>query len=97
MQFHKKTSVGKYSFVIRLLAKLALLILLVFVVIVLAKRGAFNRGPYGSYDTPVSMKQLWRLRQEGYDGPQPTSSREAHWRIRDLFRGGDGTDIPDRE
>ena len=74
-----------------------MLIFLVFVVIVLAKRGAFNRGPYGSYDTPVSMKQLWRLRQEGYDGPQPTSSREAHWRIRDLFRGGDGTDIPDRE
>ena len=30
MQFHKKTSVGKYSFVIRLLAKLALLVLLVF-------------------------------------------------------------------
>ena len=35
MQFHKKTSVGKYSFIIRLLVKAALLFLLVFVAIVL--------------------------------------------------------------
>ncbi len=35
MQFHKKTSGGKYSFIIRLLVKTALLFLLVFVVIVL--------------------------------------------------------------
>tara|TARA_Y100001936_G_scaffold41445_1_gene40018 strand:+ start:106 stop:876 length:771 start_codon:yes stop_codon:yes gene_type:complete len=74
-----------------------MLIFLIFVVIVAAKRGAFNRGPYGSYDTPVSVKQLRRLRNSGYDGPMPQSSREAHWRIRDLLRGGDGTDIPDRD
>tara|TARA_Y100000748_G_scaffold269381_1_gene241466 strand:- start:50 stop:235 length:186 start_codon:yes stop_codon:yes gene_type:complete len=35
MQFHKKTSGGKYSFIIRLLVKAALLFLFVFVVIVL--------------------------------------------------------------
>ncbi len=35
MQFHKKTSGGKYSFIIRLLVKTALLFLLVFVAIVL--------------------------------------------------------------
>ena len=35
MQFHKKTSGGKYSFIIRLLVKAALLFLLVFVAIVL--------------------------------------------------------------
>ena len=35
MQFHKKTSGGKYSFVIRLFVKLAFLVLLVFVAIVL--------------------------------------------------------------
>jgi len=35
MQFHKKTSAGKYSFIIRLLVKAALLFLLVFVAIVL--------------------------------------------------------------
>ena len=35
MQFHKKTSVGKYSFIIRLLVKVTLLFLLVFVAIVL--------------------------------------------------------------
>tara|TARA_A100000164_G_scaffold371900_1_gene400321 strand:- start:314 stop:499 length:186 start_codon:yes stop_codon:yes gene_type:complete len=35
MQFHKKTSGGKYSFIIRLLVKVTLLFLLVFVAIVL--------------------------------------------------------------
>jgi len=35
MQFHKKTSGGKYSFIIRVLVKAALLFLFVFVVIVL--------------------------------------------------------------
>ena len=35
MQFHKKTSGGKYSFIIRLIVKAALLFSLVFVVIVL--------------------------------------------------------------
>ena len=35
MQFHKKTSGGKYSFIIRLLVNVTLLFLLVFVAIVL--------------------------------------------------------------
>ena len=35
MQFHKKTSGGKYSLIIRLLVKATLLFLLVFVAIVL--------------------------------------------------------------
>ena len=51
-----------------------------------------KRGPYvgGSWNTPPSMKQLAILRNYSYDGPMPTSSREAWMIIDDLKHGGDG-------
>ena len=38
MQFHKKTSIGKYSFLIKILIKAAILFLLVFITIVLVDK-----------------------------------------------------------
>ena len=38
MQFHKKTSIGKYSFLIKILIKAAILFLLLFIVIVLVDK-----------------------------------------------------------
>ena len=51
-----------------------------------------KQGPYigGSRHNPPSMKQLAILRDYSYDGPMPTSSREAWKIIADLKRGGDG-------
>ena len=51
-----------------------------------------KRGPYvgGSWNNPPSMKQLAILRNYGYDGAMPTSSREAWLIIKNLKHGGDG-------
>ena len=38
MQFHKKTSTGKYSFLIKILIKAAILFLLLFIAIVLVDK-----------------------------------------------------------
>ena len=58
--------------------------------IAVAKKGGFSPRPWGSHHNPPSMKQLRRLSQMGYEGPMPKSSRDAHYRIRDMERGGDG-------
>jgi hypothetical protein len=68
---------------------IGIVIILIVAVVAGATRGGGSR-PWGSYSNPPSMKQLWRLRQSGYDGPMPTSSREAHERISDIESGGDG-------
>ena len=47
-------------------------------------------GTYGSWNTPTSSRQFWKLKNLGYDGPMPQSSRDAHYRIKDLLRGGSG-------
>jgi hypothetical protein len=51
-----------------------------------------KRGPSidGSWNNPPSMKQLAILRNYGYNGPMPQSSREAWQIIDDLKHGGDG-------
>jgi len=67
---------------------------LVLLVILIGGIAAITKGggsrPWGSHHNPPSMKQLWRLREEGYRGPMPTSSRDAHNRINDIEDGGDG-------
>ena len=57
MQFHKKTSVGKYSFIIRLLVKAALLFLLVFVAIVLIDKIDFP-APNKKIEKTISNENL---------------------------------------
>ena len=63
--------------------------IVVFVIIVAVVTGA-HKVEWGSYDHPPSMKQLAWLRNMGYGGRMPTSSREAHKIISDIQRGGDG-------
>ena len=67
---------------------------IVGIIILAIVAAAFQkRGPrvFGSYNNPPSVKQLRYLRDLGYSGPMPDSSRDAHERISDLENGGDGT------
>ena len=63
------------------------IIILAIAVTALQKRGSYVGG---SWTNPPSMKQLAILRNYGFDGQMPTSSREAWMIIDDLKRGGDG-------
>jgi len=69
---------------------IGIVIILIIAVVAGATRGGGSSRPWGSYSNPPSSKQIWRLRQAGYRGPMPTSSRDAHERISDIDSGGDG-------
>lgn len=66
-----------------------IIVAIVLVIIAAVVTGAYKK-EWGSYDHPPSMKQLAYLRNIGYRGRMPTSSREAHKIISDIKRGGDG-------
>ena len=68
------------------------IVLLVILLVIAAGAGTYKKvgGPWGSYTNPPSMKQLAWLRNRGYRGPMPSSSRDAHYIIQDIQRGGDG-------
>ncbi len=66
-----------------------IIVAIVLVIIAAVVTGAYKR-ELGSYNHPPSMKQLRWLRNSGYSGRMPTSSREAHKIISDIQRGGDG-------
>lgn len=70
---------------------IGIVIILIIAVVAGATRGGGSSSrPWGSYSNPPSSKQIWRLREAGYRGPMPTSSRDAHERISDIDSGGDG-------
>lgn len=62
----------------------------IILVIIAAAFAGTRKHEWGSWDHPPSMKQLAWLRNRGYGGRMPTSSRDAHKIISDIRRGGDG-------
>jgi hypothetical protein len=62
--------------------------LVVLLVILAGATGAVKQRRSTSYNRPPSMKQLAILRNAGYDGPMPTSSREAWDIIANIKRRG---------
>jgi hypothetical protein len=57
MQFHKKTSIGKYNFLIKLLIKTAFVFLILFVAIILVDRIDFPK-PNKKIEKIISNEKL---------------------------------------
>jgi hypothetical protein len=57
MQFHKKTSIGKYNFLIKLLIKTAFVFLILFVAIILVDRINFPK-PNKKIEKIISNEKL---------------------------------------
>ena len=57
MQFHKKTSIGKYNFLIKLLIKIAFVFLILFVAIILVDRIDFPK-PNKKIEKIISNEKL---------------------------------------
>ena len=57
MQFHKKTSIGKYNFLIKILIKTAFVFLILFVAIILVDRINFPK-PNKKIEKIISNEKL---------------------------------------
>ena len=57
MQFHKKTSIGKYNFLIKLIIKTAFVFLILFVAIILVDRIDFPK-PNKKIEKIISNEKL---------------------------------------